>query len=281
MNAGELCVALEMGCVYAIVVMGIFLTFRMMNFADMTCDGSFVLGGCVASVLVKNGFSPVCGCIFAFFGGSMGGWLTAFLHNRFKIADILSGILVAFMLYSINLRIMGGVPNIILNGNLSGSLFLPISTFVIALTLAYLLNTDFGLALRIIGCNKRLAKSSGMNVQTMITFGLALSNGLIGLGGGFFCLTQNFCDIGSGVGTLIVSIASLVIGEKILPFRSPFIAVTSCIVGSIIYRLLIAFALHGNVGFLKSTDLNLITGLLIVATMAIQRKKKNVTAGKY
>jgi putative ABC transport system permease protein len=240
----------------------------------MTCDGSFVLGGCLASILARNGVSPAYGCLLAFVGGAAAGWTTAFLHNRYKIADILAGILVAFMLYSLNLRLLGGTPNVILEGSTVGNGTLLLVCLGAVAAVSYLLNTDFGLALRAIGQNRLLAKASGMNVAAMVAFGVSLGNGLIGLGGAFFCLTQGFCDIGNGIGTLIVAMASLIIGERILPFRSQTVAVAACVIGSVIYRVLVGFALHGNFGFFRSSDFNLITGLLIVTIMAIGRNEK-------
>ncbi|MDR1438348.1 MAG: hypothetical protein LBI69_04825 [Puniceicoccales bacterium] len=274
MMGSEFAMAVEMGLIYGIIAIGIMLTFRIINFADMTCDGSFVFGGCVASILVKNGLSPAIGCAAAFIAGAAAGWVTALLHSRYKITDILAGILVAFMLYSINLRLLGGMPNITLEGSCLGNFGLLVTAMAAVLLIGYLLNTDFGLALRAIGHNSCLAKASGINVAAMMALALALSNGLIGLGGAFFCLTQSFCDVGSGIGTLIVAMASLIIGERILPFRSPTVAAASCVVGSVIYRILVGFALHGNDGIFRSSDFNLITGVLIVAIMAIGRKKK-------
>jgi putative ABC transport system permease protein len=274
MNGGEWGIILQMGLVYGIVTIGIFLSFRVLNFADMTCDGAFVLGGCLAAVGVKNGVSAPVSLILTFLGGSAAGWTTACLHNYCKITDILAGILVAFMLYSLNLRIMGGVPNVTLDvgGGYGGGLVL--AGILVPLAVGYLLVSDFGLALRGLGQNRHLARSYGISTASTIASGLALSNGLIALGGAFFTLTQSFCDIGGGAGTLVVGLASLVIGEKILPFRSPAVAVVACVVGSIVYRLLIGFALHGDVISLRSSDLNLITGLLIIGVMATRGRRK-------
>ncbi|MDR0727812.1 MAG: hypothetical protein LBF26_02875 [Puniceicoccales bacterium] len=274
MNDGEWVIILQMGLVYGIVTIGIFLSFRVLNFADMTCDGAFVLGGCLSAIGVKNGLPASLALILAFLGGSTAGLATAWLHNFCKIADILAGILVAFMLYSLNLRIMGGVPNVTLDAGNGCGVMLALTGIFVILAVGYLLVSDFGLALRGLGQNRHLTRSYGIHTANTVATGLAMSNGLIALGGAFFALTQSFCDIGSGAGTLVVGLASLVIGEKVLPFRSPAVAVAACVVGSVVYRLLIGFALHSDVLFLRSSDLNLITGLLIVVTMAMRGRRK-------
>ncbi|MDR1456855.1 MAG: ABC transporter permease [Puniceicoccales bacterium] len=274
MNGYEWNIILQIGLIYGIVAIGIFLSFRVLNFADMTCDGAFTLGGCLAAVGIKLGLSVPMALIFAFLGGGVAGWATACLHNYCKITDILAGILVAFMLYSLNLRIMGGVPNVTLHVDGGcGKILTSVGTGVI-LVIGYLLISDFGLALRGLGQNRHLSQSYGIRTAKTIATGLALSNGLIALGGSFFALTQNFCDIGSGIGTLVIGLASMVIGEKILPFRSPAVAVAACVVGSIVYRLIIGFALHCDVLSLRSSDLNLITGLLIIAFMTTRGRQK-------
>ncbi|MDR2341348.1 MAG: hypothetical protein LBD72_03410 [Puniceicoccales bacterium] len=274
MSSGEWAIILQMGFIYGIVTIGVFMSFRVLNFADMTCDGTFVLGGCLTAVGIKHGLPVPLVLIFAFLGGGTAGFITACLHSYCKIIDVLAGILAAFMLYSVNLRIMGGVPNVTLDvGNGCGIILAWSGNFVI-LTIGYLLVSDFGLALRGLGQNRHLIQSYGIHTANTIAVGLALSNGLIALGGAFFSLTQNFCDIGGGVGTLVVGLASLVIGEKLLPFRSPAVAVVACVAGSVVYRLLVGFALHSDVLALRSSDLNLVSGLLIVGIMSIRGRRK-------
>jgi putative ABC transport system permease protein len=273
-NGGEWVIILQMGLVYGLVTIGVFLSFRVLNFADMTCDGAFVAGGSLAAVGIKNGLSVPLALILALLGGGVAGWTTASLHNYCKITDILAGILVAFMLYSLNLRIMGGVPNVTLDMGDGCGWALAWAGIFVVVAVGYLLISDFGLALRGLGQNRPLTRSYGINTASTIAVGLALSNGLIALGGAFFTLTQNFCDIGSGAGTLVVGLASLVIGEKILPFRSPAVAVVACVIGSIVYRLLIGFALHGDFLSLRSSDLNFVTGLLIIGIMVTRGRRK-------
>ncbi|MDR0678749.1 MAG: hypothetical protein LBF24_00645 [Puniceicoccales bacterium] len=273
MMGGELALSLQLGLIYGLVAVGVFLTFRVLNFADMTCDGSFMVGGCVASVLLRSGFSPVLAVLGAACGGALTGCGTAFLHLRFHISDILAGILVAFSAYSINLRTLRGVPNLMLPAGTGRGLLLVACCCVVLLAFGYLLGTDFGLAFRSVGQNRELARSQHISVKTALTFGLAAGNGCAGMGGAFFCLTQDFCDVGSGTGTLIVGLASLVIGEAVLPFRSLWIRLVACFLGSIVYRLAVGFALHSDVPFLRPSDFNLLTAAFIVLTLALRRRR--------
>ncbi|MDR2664016.1 MAG: hypothetical protein LBB14_00590 [Puniceicoccales bacterium] len=274
MMGSELTLSLQLGLIYGLVAVGVFLTFRLLNFADMTCDGSFMAGGCVASMLLRNGFCPATAVLVATLGGALVGCGTAFLHLRLRVADILAGILVAFMAYSVNLRIMGGVPNLVLPTGPSRDILLVCCSFAVLLTLGYLLGTDLGLAFRCVGQNRELAQNQRISVGAALTFGLAVGNGCAGMGGAFFCLTQGFCDVGSGAGTLIVGLASLVIGEALLPLRSPQFRLLACFLGSIAYRLAIGFALHSDIPFLRPSDFNLITGALIVLFLAFRRGKR-------
>ncbi len=279
MTMNEMMMSLEMGLIYGIVAMGIYLTFRIIDFPDLTCDGSFVLGAALSSVLIKMGYNPWIGLFIALIGGSIAGLATGLFYTRLKISNLLSGILMAFMLYSINLHIMGGTPNIALIHTaslfsvLSPLALLFILSFILCTLFSYLLMTDFGLALRSIGQNTRLAKNGGINIKTMTLIGLALSNGLIAVGGALFSQHQGFADVGSGIGTVIIGLASVMIGERILPYRSIILQLASCILGSILYRLFISLALHSDILGLESQDLNLITGLMIIGIMYMPKRR--------
>lgn len=280
MNLIEYTTSIEIGLIYGIVAIGIFLTFRIIDFPDLTCDGSFVTGAASAAVGLKAGIPPSLTLCLAFLAGGAAGFLTGVLHNYFKVTNLLAGILTAFMLYSINLKILGGIPNITLIDEptiFSSSALLPLAVIAILISIAvsYLLSTDFGLALRSIGQNKKLALSSGISMSFYTYIGLVLSNALIGLGGGLFTQHQGFVDVSQGVGTVIIGLAAVMIGEKVLPFRSMWVSVAACMVGSIIYRLIVAFALHSEWLGLETQDLNLITGILVIAIMILPRAKRN------
>lgn len=280
MTLNESLMSLEIGLIYGIVAIGIYLTFRIIDFPDLTCDGSFVLGAASSGILIKAGYNPWLSLLGAFLSGGVAGLATGALHTRLKITDLLSGILVAFMLYSINLHIMKGIPNITLFNEetiFTKGLSIPILLlvcFIVLSTITYLLYTDFGLALRSIGQNKRLAQNKGISISVVTIFCLSLSNGLIALGGALFSQHQGFSDIGSGIGTVIIGLASLMVGERLFPKKALWIQLLGCMVGSILYRFLIALALHSDRLGLETQDLNLLTGLMVVGIMIMPRKRK-------
>ncbi|HQS84048.1 MAG TPA: hypothetical protein PLY23_03960 [Alphaproteobacteria bacterium] len=278
MSLNEIIMSLELGLIYGIVALGIFLTFRVIDFPDLTCDGSFVLGSAASSMIMKAGYSSFLGLSIAILAGSLAGLTTGVLNTRLRIKDLLAGILVAFMLYSVNLHIMQGMPNITLIGtqtlftNISPLFILSFLCFLLWPVFGYLFKTDFGLALRSLGQNKKLAENTGVNVKNMTLIGLMLSNGLIALGGALFTQHQGFSDIGSGIGTVIIGLASVMIGERLLPQKSLWIQLLSCLLGSIIYRLFITFALHSDILGLETQDLNLMTGVMLIGIMIIPRR---------
>ena len=280
MSILELITSLEIGLIYGIVAVGIYLTFRVIDFPDLTCDGSFVLGAATSAILIKDGYNPYFTLAVSVAAGMIAGLTTGILNVRFKISNLLAGIITAFMLYSINLRVMKGVPNIALIDNetiFTGSNSLITLTTIITIIwiiCSYILSTDIGLALRIIGQNKRLALNSGVNVSAMTIMGLMLSNALISLAGGIFAQAQGFADVSSGSGSVLIGFAAVIIGEKLLPFRSILISILSCIIGSIIYRILVAFALRSEWFGLETQDLNLITGIMIVGIMILPNWRK-------
>jgi len=281
MNYAEFIISLEIGLIYGVVAIGIYLTFRVIDFPDLTCDGSFVLGAASSSILIKAGCNPWFALLVALFAGSIAGLITGVLNIRCKITDLLSGILVAFMLYSINLKVMGGIPNIALIKQVTiftahnPLLILCAICGIIYLLYSYLLVTDFGLALRSIGQNQRLALNGGVRVKQMTVIGLMLSNSVISLGGALFSQHQGFADVSQGTGTIIIGLAAVIIGEKLLPFRTSWATVLSCLLGSIIYRLFIGFALHSEMLGLETQDLNLITGVMLIGIMVVPRVRRN------
>ncbi|MEB3702447.1 ABC transporter permease [Candidatus Bealeia paramacronuclearis] len=273
MTGAEILMALEMGLIYGIVGIGIYLSFRVLNFPDLTCDGSFVTGGAGAVLALKMGISPFFSVGVAFLLGCGAGFLTGVLNVYFKTSDLLAGILVAFMLYSLNLMLMGGIPNMTLISESTlfemGSPFLILVCIgiLIWVLLSLLFATDFGLALRSLGQNKSLAMNCGIHIPPFIFLGLMLSNGFIGLAGGLFSQHEGFVDISQGIGTLIIGLAAIMIGESLFKSRSLSVILASCFLGSILYRLVIAIALHSDWLGLETQHLNLITGLLVVLIM--------------
>jgi putative ABC transport system permease protein len=277
MTLREWQMCLEMGMIYGIVAVGLHVTFRIVDFPDLTCDGSFILGCATCAAMMKAGTSSGLALLATVFAGGTAGLCTGLLHTYGGISDLLSGILVAFVLYSVNLRVMGGLPNVVLE---SPTLFdngtfppLVVTTGVVCLVYTYFFMTDFGLALRSLGQNRRLSAICGVNVRFATLVALALSNATIGLAGGLFCQYQGFTDISQGHGTLVTALAAVIIGEKLLPRRGMRTVFFACVAGSVVYRIFVAWALHGDSIGLQTQDLNLITGLMIVGVMLFKKKK--------
>ena len=281
MSGAEIIASLEIGLIYGMVAIGIYLTFRIIDFPDLTCDGSFVFGAAASAVALKMGVDPWLTLGIATLAGGLAGLATGILNVYFRVSNLLAGILVAFMLYSINLKVMGNIPNIALINEptifsvLHPLAILAIVALIIWLITSYILTTDFGLALRSIGQNPKIAAVYGVRISLMTIAGLVLSNALIGLGGGLFTQHQGFVDVSQGVGTVIIGLAAVMIGEKLLRFRSILFGILCCLLGSIIYRLVIALALNSEWLGLETTDLNLITGLIVIAIMWFPQSVKN------
>ena len=273
--------AIEIGLIYGLVGIGVLLTFRYLSFPDLTVEGSFPLGAAVAAAWIVTGGDPWTALLLAFTAGVVSGIVTAGLSLRFGILHILASILTMIALFSINIRIMGR-PNISLLGEttmLTGFaewglplyqmrplLMLVICAACIAIVTFFLL-TDAGLALRATGQNARMVRSLGSNSDTFIYIGLGLSNGLVGLGGALFAQTSGFADVTSGVGTIVVGLAAVILGETLLRSRSIWIAIIATVIGSIIYRVVIALALSFGIFGLQASDLNLVTAVLVTGAL--------------
>lgn len=279
--------ALEQGFVFGLMALGVYLTFRVLDFPDLTVDGSLPLGAAVSATIISGGGSPLFSIAAAFVAGILAGTFTGVISTKLRILNLLSGILTMIGLYSINIRIMGA-PNLTLL-NLP-SLFdsfqdLGIPSFTVPMVVALIvlilvkialdlvLHTNFGLALRATGDNPRMVTAQGVNTHTAIIAGVALSNGLVALSGALLAQSQGSADVGMGVGTIIAGLASVIIGEAFLGERSVFVSTLGVILGSVLYRLAIATALSFRVGSLTLTpsDLNLITALLVIAALTFPR----------
>jgi putative ABC transport system permease protein len=286
--------AINLGFLYAFMAMGIFITFRIQDFPDITVDGSFTSGAAVTAVLLVAGFNPLLAVIASFFIGAISGCMTALIHTRFNINGLLAGILVMTGLYSINLHIMGrsNIPLLNqvsaisyikeLNPNLPDEIwFCLIFAIVVALCwimISLFFKTDLGVTMRATGNNPIMAGALGVNVNAMNTLGISLSNGLVGISGSIVAQYQGFADIGMGIGAIVFSLASVIIGESILKTRSIYIKFLGVIIGSIIFRLMVALALY--VG-LNPIDLKLITAIFVlivlVAPKIVSRKSPKFT----
>jgi putative ABC transport system permease protein len=275
-------VAIELGMIYGIMALGVYLTFRILDFPDLTLDGSFTAGAAVTAALIIDGVPPLLATLAGFCMGAVAGWVTGILHTKGKINGLLAGILTQIAFYSINLRIMGG-SNLSLireetlitplrDARLLGT-WVSIAIFagialVLKLILDWFLNTNKGLAIRATGDKEGMIRSFGVNTDRAKIWILVLSNGLIGLSGGLIAQYQGFVDIGMGIGLVLVGVASVIIGQAIFTSRNVVVATFAVIVGAVLYRLVITFAL--SVGF-DPNDMKLVSAVLVILALTLPR----------
>ncbi|WP_274426018.1 ABC transporter permease [Chelativorans sp. YIM 93263] len=277
--------AVELGLIYGFVALGVYLAFRILDFPDLTVDGSFPLGAAVAAVAITAGWDPWLACLIAAVGGAVCGLVTAFLNVRFGILNLLASILTMIALFSVNLRIMGRPNMAVLNretvvtpfydlglpDHLVRPALLGVLVLVTVVLLARFLASDFGLAMRASGANPRMARANGVRVGGQIYVGMALSNALTGLGGALFAQIAGFADVTSGVGTIVVGLASVIVGETLFRTRALFLALLACVIGSVIYRIAVQLAISTDVLFLRASDLNLVTAVLVALALILPR----------
>lgn len=279
--------AIGQGLLWALLGLGLYLTFRILNFADMTVEGTFPLGAAVAVANLAHGMSPYLATFLALLAGMFAGLVTGLLYTKGKIPILLAGILTMTAIYSINLRIMGG-SNISLIGKktLLNNEFLKslpqyfnsvvlgiIVVVIITGILVFFLNTDFGQAFIATGDNPKMAKSLGIYTDSMIIIGLMLSNGIVALCGALIAQNNGYADINMGIGTIVIALASIIIGEVAfgeLTLNQRLVAVT---LGSIIYRLILLAVLQ--LGF-SANDLNLISSIVLALCMMLPQLEKIV-----
>ncbi len=279
--------AILLGLGFSSLAMGIYISMRIFNIPDITTDGSFTLGGAVTAIMLSSGQPVYYVFIFAFIAGAIAGALTAIIHTRLKVNALLSGILVMTALYSVNLAIMGrsnipliGTPSIFqqINGvsELQSQLIvLLIFSGIIFFGLSWLLKTDFGLAMRATGNNEVMIRAFGVNTTRMKIAGLALANGLTAVSGFLISQLQGFSDIGMGIGIVILGLGSVMIGEifmRLLKIRNIAIHLLGVIAGTIIFRLILAFAL--SIG-IDSLYLKLVVAIFVLIVVSIPNLKRS------
>jgi putative tryptophan/tyrosine transport system permease protein len=276
LNLVALVGAVELGLVFGLVALGVYLSFRVLAFPDLTVDGSFPLGAAVAATAIVGGVDPYLATLLAILAGALAGLVTAVLNVRFGILHLLASILTMIALYSINLRIMGR-PNIALITeptvltpfeNLLPPLWLrPLLVLVVVaivvVLLARFLLSEAGLAMRAVGVNPRMAEAQGIGIPAATYLGMAMSNALVALAGALFAQLNGFADVTIGTGTIVVGLASVIVGETVLPLRGVVGAVLACVLGSVLYRIAVAAALASGALGLQASDLNLITAVLV------------------
>lgn len=276
--------AVAQGVLWGVMVLGVYITFRLLNFADMTVDGSFALGGCVCAVfIIYKGWSPVLALMLSMVAGALAGLVTGILHTVFEIPSILAGILTQFSLWSINLRIMGGKSNIPLLQaetiiskliNRTGftqqqcSLIIGIGMVVVLTILLYwFFGTELGSALRATGNNEDMISALGVSTKSMKVLALMVSNGLVGLSGGLVCQSQKFADIGMGGGAIVIGLAAIVIGEVLLGrLRSFASKLISAVVGAVVYFLIRAIVLRLG---MPANDMKLLSAIIVGIALCV------------
>ncbi|WP_448073265.1 ABC transporter permease [Georgenia yuyongxinii] len=272
--------ALELGLIYGLMALGVYLTFRILDFPDLTVDGSFTTGGAVAAILIVGGTNPLLATLAAIAAGLAAGAITGVLHTKGNINPLLAGILTQIALYSINLRIMGAANLSLLRedtlltplrdgglmgGAVSVTIFAAVA-LVFKLVLDWFLHTDLGLALQATGDNEEMIRSFGVSTDRMKVLGLALSNGLVALCGALIAQYQGFADIGMGIGLIVAGLASVIIGQAVFGTRTIVIATLAVVLGSVLYREVIQVALM--VG-LEPNDMKLVSAVLVVLALVL------------
>ena len=288
--------ALTIGLMLSLLAFGVFVSFRIFEFADITADGSITLGGAVAAVLIVAHVHPLLATAAAFVAGALAGTTTALLHTRFKINRLLSGILVMTALYSVNLHVMGKSNLPLLSERTLASMAesaavralgtdavhifgwevgtRDLATLAMALTIAVVVGvalylffrTNLGTAMQAAGDNAQMIRALGVNVDTMMVLGLALSNGLIALAGALLTQYQGFADVQMGIGMVVWGLASIIIGEALVGVRDLGFVIVGAVMGSVVFRLIVALALRGG---LDPNDLKLVTAVFVFVALVL------------
>ena len=283
--------ALNQGLMWGILAIGVFVSFKVLDFADMTCEGSIALGGAITAVTLQAGLHPILAVLFALLGGAGAGLITGLLHTKLRIPPILSGILTMTALYSINLRIMkdrasitmlnvktltSGLTDALVNSGLAYKYSVQMSNMIIALIFVALVigaiywffGTEFGCTIRATGMNPKMCRAQGINTNTTIIVGLMISNALIALAGCLISQMQFNTTVSMGTGAIVIGLASIIIGEALTGKKFSFWAwLIMLIVGSILYRLVITMVLMIP-GF-NTNDLKLLTAIVVAVALAI------------
>lgn len=284
--------AIEIGFAYGIMVLGVYITFRILDFPDLTVDGSLPLGAAVSAVAISNGVNPYLSLIFAIGAGFIAGMVTAILNTKLKILHLLASILTMIALYSINIRIMSGPNTTLLGastvfdfaidlgvpGHLAGLVIFAIIAVISLVVIIWFLTTELGQAMLATGDNPQMIRSLGVNTDSIVILGVGISNGLVALSGALVAQNQGAADVGMGIGTIVAGLASVIIGETVFGCNTIARAFIAALLGSIVYRLAIALALGLEIGgfSFSPSDLNLITAVLVIFALTVPSIKKGL-----
>ena len=268
------------GLLWALLAIGVYLTFRVLDIADLTVEGSFPLGAAVAATMLIAGYYPVAAILGACVAGMLSGVVTGFLCTKLKIPALLAGILTMIALYSVNLRIMGKANLPLLqqdtiftiarslgfDNNVTVLVVGAIIVLIVAVLNYWFFGTELGTAVRATGCNPHMIRANGIDTDVMVVLGLLLSNGLVAMSGALVAQNNGFADVGMGVGTIVIGLASVIIGEVLFGTRSFKNCLISVILGSIVYRAVIAVVLQMG---MPPNDLKLFTAILVALALSL------------
>ena len=267
---------IEQSLIFAIMVLGVYISFRILNFPDMTVDGTFPLGAAISAKLLTLGVNPYLTLLVALIVGAAAGAVTGLIHVKLKVKDLLAGILVMTALYSVNLRVMGksNIPlfeeDNIFNTEYSMMITIVVLILISKFLLDYLLKTKFGFALKALGDNENLIVSLGLNEEKYKIYGLMIANAFVAFSGAVLAQYQGFADVGMGTGIIVIGLASIIIGDTLFGKRRRFTGTTIVIIGSILYRGVIAVTLSMG---MDASDLKLITSVIVIVILWIQKQK--------
>ncbi len=284
--------AASQGMLWALLAIGVYLTFRILDIADLTAEGSFPLGAGIAAVSITNGLSPFTASLLGFCGGLAAGFVSGILHTKFKIPALLAGIITMTGLYSITNRIMGA-PNIALLGEdtvftwfqtlgltkntaviCTGLLF----AAVVILLLFLFFRTEIGLAVRATGDNLAMSEANGINTDNMKLIGYMISNGCIALSGSLLAQNNGFADLNSGVGTIVIGLASIIIAEVLFSNKSLWVRLITIVIGAILYRLILAIVFEFNV---EASDSKLASAIVLVICLSLPQIRTKLGLQKF
>ena len=292
MSIGLVLSTVWQGLLWGILALGVYITYRVLDVADLTVEGSYPLGAAVAVSFIAGGGSPVIAVVLAFLAGSVAGIVTGLLHTKLKIPALLAGILTMIGLYSINLRVMGNKSNVSIlrmdtiytffgnmgfNKNESILICGLIFVAVIIVFLYWFFGTEIGAAIRATGCNKQMIRAQGIDTDVTIILGLLISNGMVSMAGALIGQSQGFADAGMGTGTIVIGLASVIIGEVLFGTRNFMNWLLAVVGGSIVYRIVIAFVLKLG---MNQNDMKLFTAIIVVIALAMPLLKEKISKAR-
>ena len=284
--------AVSLGLLWAIMTMGVFLTYRILDMPDMSAEGSIVMGAAIAAKLITSGVNPIVATAVAVVGGMVAGIVTGLLNTKLKIPSLLAGILTMIALYSINIRIMGKanitllrektvftmVEAIGLKGNVGVMVCGIIINAAIVALLYWFFGTELGCAIRATGDNRKMARAQGINTDNMKIFNLALSNGFIALSGALIAQYQSYADVSMGTGSIVIGLASVIIGEVLFYHGNFMNRLVSIVLGAVVYRIIIALVIEMG---MNPTDLKLFTAITVAICLALPMFKGRLNTAKH